>query len=142
MAVLRHWRNRGARLPVLLLVDRKSSVEQPRLFDRQFQGETARMEVFSLMAPMLDRMVSIVVVETTRRRTDAVRDILLGVLLPSLVLGAVTFALLAWGIRRGLQPLRDVAAEVAGREARAGGRWHCNGCRPKRCRRSSASTPC
>lgn len=96
---------------------RKRSVEQPTVFDDLYAGEPVRGVVFSVMSPMLDRMVSIVVVESTRKRADALRDIQIGIVLPSLALGAVTFALLAWGIRRGLQPLRDVAREVAERDA-------------------------
>ena len=47
---------------------------------------------------MLDRGVSIIVVESTRKRAAAVRDIHLGILLPSIALGAVTFTLLAFSI--------------------------------------------
>ena len=67
------------------------------------------------MSPMLDRMVSIIVVETTHKRADAVRDIGLGIVTPAMALGGLTFGLLAWGIRQGLAPLRDVAAAVAQR---------------------------
>src|SRR6185503_2476806 len=34
----------------------------------------------------------------------------------ALALGGVTFAMIGWGIRRGLQPLRDVATDVALRD--------------------------
>ena len=95
----------------------RRSTQQPTVFDDLYAGEPVRGVVFSVMSPMLDRVVSIIVVESTRKRAAATRDIQLGILLPSLALGAVTFVLLAWGIRRGLQPLRDVAAEVAARGA-------------------------
>jgi two-component system sensor histidine kinase TctE len=95
----------------------RRSTQQPTVFDDLYAGEPVRGVVFSVMSPMLDRAVSIIVVESTRKRSAATRDIQIGILLPSLALGAVTFALLAWGIRRGLQPLRDVAAEVAARGA-------------------------
>lgn len=93
----------------------RRSTQQPTVFDDVYAGEPVRGVVFSVMSPMLDRVVSIIVVESTRKRAAATRDIQIGIVLPSLALGAVTFALLAWGIRRGLQPLRDVAAEVAAR---------------------------
>lgn len=93
----------------------RDSVNQPTVFESTYKGVPVRGVVFSVMSPMLDRMVSIIVVESTRKRAEAMRDIQIGIVLPSLALGALTFALLAWGIRRGLQPLRDVAAEVAGR---------------------------
>jgi two-component system sensor histidine kinase TctE len=57
------------------------------------------------------------VIETKRKRTGLVRDIQLGIVLPAVALGALTFLLLGWGIRRGLQPLRDVATDVARRDA-------------------------
>ncbi|MBI5257073.1 MAG: sensor histidine kinase [Burkholderiales bacterium] len=98
-------------------VARTRSVEQPTLFDGSYAGEPVRGAVFTLMSPMLDRMVSVIVVESTRKRADAMRDIQIGIVLPSLALGAVTFVLLAWGIRRGLRPLLDVAREVAERDA-------------------------
>lgn len=97
--------------------DRRNSVQQPTVFEAVYAGEPVRGVVFSVMSPMLDRMVSIIVVESTRKRAAAVRDIQIGIVLPTLALGAITFALLAWGIRRGLQPLRDVAADVAARAA-------------------------
>lgn len=95
----------------------RRSTQQPTVFEDVYAGEPVRGVVFSVMSPMLDRVVSIIVVESTRKRAAATRDIQLGIVLPSLALGAVTFTLLAWGIRRGLQPLRDVAAEVAARGA-------------------------
>lgn len=93
----------------------RDSVQQPTVFDAVYAGEPVRGVVFSLMSPMLDRMVSVIVVESTRKRAEAVRDIQLGIVLPTLALGSITFVLLAWGIRGGLQPLRDVAADVAAR---------------------------
>jgi two-component system sensor histidine kinase TctE len=92
--------------------DRRASFAQPTLFDAQWGGEPARGAVFSVTSPMLDRSVSIIVIETTHKRAGLVRDIQLGMVMPTLALGTLTFALLAWGIRRGLQPLRDVAAQV------------------------------
>lgn len=102
-------------LPVLPLAQRRAAREQPALFDAAWQGEPVRGAVFSIMSPMLDRMVSVVVVETRRQRDAAVRDIQVSIVLPALALGSLTFALLAWGIRRGLQPLTEVATEVAAR---------------------------
>lgn len=93
------------------------SFEQPVLFDAQHHGAPVRGAVFSVASPMLDRTVSVVVIEPQRKRAALVRDLQLGMVLPALALGAVTFALLGWGIRRGLQPLNDVAAEVARRDA-------------------------
>jgi len=95
----------------------RMTFERPVLFDATFEDEPVRGAVFSVASPMLDRSVSLVVVETRRKRTVLLRDIQLGIVLPSLALGALTFLLLGWGIRRGLQPLRDVATEVSRRAA-------------------------
>ncbi|MEK8050685.1 sensor histidine kinase [Ideonella sp. DXS22W] len=105
----------NADVPPLHLDVRQAAREQPRLFDDEMQGRPVRGAVFSLMSPMLDRMVSVIVVETTQRRAETVREIQFGILLPAAALGALTFVLLAWGIRRGLGPLTEVAAEVSAR---------------------------
>ncbi|TDM06469.1 MAG: hypothetical protein C4K60_18150 [Ideonella sp. MAG2] len=96
---------------------RRSSFAQPVLFDAGFDGEPVRGVVFSVTSPMLDRSVAVVVVETTRRRTELMRDIQLSIIMPALGLGLTSLLLINWGIRRGLQALRDVAKEVARRDA-------------------------
>lgn len=101
-------------------VERERAFAAPVLFDGVYRGEPVRGAVFSIKSPMLDRTVSIVVVETTGKRAQLQRRILLGVLLPGLGLGLLSIVLIAWGVRRGLQPLRDVAGDVA---ARASSDW-------------------
>ncbi len=96
--------------------DRRNSFSRPQLFDAHFQGEPVRGAVFSVTSPMIDRMVSIVVVETRRKRSDVVRDLQIGAVLPALAMGVVTFALIGWGVRRGLRPLHDLGNEVAQRD--------------------------
>lgn len=105
----------SADVPVPRLDMRQAARGQPLLFDGGMLGRPVRGAVFSIMSPMLDRMVSVIVVETTQRRAETVREIQISMLLPAAALGALTFALLAWGIRRGVQPLTDVAAEVSAR---------------------------
>ena len=106
-----------ARVPLPHARFRKTSFEQPRLFDATFEGEPVRGVMFSVSSPMLDRSVSVIVVETKTKRNVLMRDLQLSIVLPAVALGAVTFLLIGWGIRRGLQPLRDVATEVALRDA-------------------------
>jgi two-component system sensor histidine kinase TctE len=106
-----------ATVPVPPQYRSRESLAQPVLFDATYAGEPVRGAVFSVASPMLDRMVSIIVIETKRKRLGLVRDIQFGIVVPAVALGTLTFLLLGWGIRRGLQPLRDVAAEVARREA-------------------------
>ena len=95
---------------------RRGTFEQPQLFDGRHLGEAVRGAIFSVRSPMLDRTVSIVVVETTRKRSEVVRDLQLAVVLPALALGALTFLLVGWSVRRGLRPLRELAIEVASKD--------------------------
>jgi len=92
------------------------SLQSPVLFNADYQGEPVRGVVFSVTSPMIDRTVSIVVVETTRKRTELTRDVQLAILLPAMALGIVTFLLLGWGVRRGLRPLLQLGGEIAVRE--------------------------
>ncbi len=105
-----------ARVPLPDGALRQQSFEQPRVFDANFDAEPVRGVVFSVTSPMLDRSVSIVVVETRRKRQALMRDLQLSIVLPAVALGSVTFGLIGWAIRRGLQPLREVASQVARRD--------------------------
>lgn len=91
---------------------RHQSFAQPQLFDAEFQGERVRGAQFSLNSPMLDRSVTIIKVEASHKRGRLVRDMLLALAMPTLAIALLTVALLNWGIRRGLAPLRAVASEV------------------------------
>lgn len=92
------------------------SLKQPVLFNDRYRGVPVRGAVFSVTSPMIDRTVSIVVVETTRKRQELTRDVQLAIVLPGLGLGLVTFLLLSWGVQRGLSPLRQLGGEIALRE--------------------------
>jgi two-component system, OmpR family, sensor histidine kinase TctE len=96
--------------------DFRESFNAPQLFDATYLGEPVRGAIYSIRSPMLDQEVSIVVVETRRRRQELEREIQLAVLLPTVALGLLTFALLHWGIRRGVAPLRRVATAVEARD--------------------------
>lgn len=93
-----------------------ATLQQPLLFDARYQGEPVRGAVFSVTSPMIDRTVSIVVVETTNKRAALVRDVQLAIVLPALGLGLVTFLLLGWGVNRGLKPLTRLSEEIGLRE--------------------------
>ncbi len=91
---------------------RHQSFAQPQLFDAEFQGERVRGAQFSVNSPMLDRSVTIIKVEASHKRGRLVRDVLLALAMPTLAIALLTVALLNWGIRRGLAPMRAVAREV------------------------------
>jgi two-component system sensor histidine kinase TctE len=65
---------------------------------------------------MIDRTVSIVVVETALKRNELQRDVQLAVVLPALALGTLTFMLLGLGVRQGLAPLNRLGMEIALRD--------------------------
>ena len=96
--------------------DRSGSFGQPILFDATVAGEPVRGALFSVTSPMIDRMVSIIVVETKHKRSALTRDLQLAIVGPALALGALTFVLLGSSVRRGLQPLRRLGSEIALRE--------------------------
>jgi two-component system sensor histidine kinase TctE len=103
-----------ARVPVPL--DRRDTFQQPVLFDGEYLQEPVRGVVFSVTSPMIDRQVSIIVVETKRKRAQIVRDLQIGLVAPTLLLGLLTFVMLGISVRRGLRPLRRIGNEVALRE--------------------------
>lgn len=98
--------------------DRSDSFDRPEVFDAVYLQEPVRGAMYSIRSPMLETYVTIVVIETKRKRSDLVREVQLAILVPTLLLGAVTFLLLALGIRRGVAPLRRIAGEVERRDPR------------------------
>ncbi len=96
--------------------EQEGSLQSPVLFNASYQGEAVRGAIFSVTSPMIDRRVSIVVVETKRKRTILTRDLQLAIVLPALALGLLTFVLLGWGVQRGLRPLHRLSNEIALRE--------------------------
>ena len=97
--------------------NRTRSLDRPVLFDASYLGEPVRGAVVWVTSSMLDQVVMVVVVETTRRRARLIQDLQVGLLVPLLVLGLLTFAMLQWSIRRGVEPLREVAREVSARDS-------------------------
>lgn len=96
--------------------DRSDSFERPQVFDAMYLKEPVRGAMYSIRSPMLETYVTVVVVETKRKRSDLVREVQLAILVPTVLLGTVTFLLLAWGIRRGVAPLTRIAGEVERRD--------------------------
>ncbi len=95
---------------------RGGSLQKPVLFNGTYLGEPVRGAVFSVTSPMIDRTVSIAVVETKRKRTVLTRDLQLALVMPAAALGLLTFLLLGWGVRRGLAPLHRLGHEIELRE--------------------------
>ncbi|WP_140625853.1 sensor histidine kinase [Methylibium rhizosphaerae] len=96
---------------------RTRNLDKTVLFDATYLKEPVRGALVTVASPMLDQLVTVVVVETTRKRAQLVREVQWGAIGPTLALGTLTFVLLAWGIRRGVAPLREVIGEVERRDA-------------------------
>jgi len=103
-------------VPVPAPAQRERAYAAPVLFDGRFRGRPVRGAVYSLRSPGLEHSVSIVVIETGPKRALLLRRLLLSVLLPGLGFALVSVVLIAWGVRRGLQPLEDIARDVAERD--------------------------
>lgn len=98
--------------------DRSGSFDAPEVFDAMYGQEPVRGAMYSIRSPMLETYVTVVVIETKRKRSDLVREVQLAILVPTVLLGSLTFVLLAWGIRRGVAPLARIAGEVERRDPR------------------------
>lgn len=103
-------------VPVPSAALRRDSVFQPRLFDAEFKRVPVRGAVFSVTSPMLDRTVSVIVVEHLDQQAVFMRRLQLSVVLPALMMGAATLALISWGVSQSFKPLHQVAVEVAARD--------------------------
>ncbi len=82
-------------------------------YDGFLRGEPVRLAALQKNAG--GQMLTIVAAETLRKRNELVRDILLGMLLPELLLVVVSASAIWFGVRSGLRPLNDLQRELAGR---------------------------
>jgi two-component system, OmpR family, sensor histidine kinase TctE len=92
--------------------------EQPRFEDLRYNGEAVRM--VSLQRPLYDPAypgpLLVQVAETTAGREGLSRRILLDAAATQLMLIGLAAALIAFGVRRGLDPLRRLRDEVRARD--------------------------
>ena len=82
-------------------------------YDGARNGQPIRLA--ALADHMHGQPVTILAGETLVKRNALVREILLGMLLPELLLIAVSLVLVAIGVRAGLRPLSGLRQELAGR---------------------------
>lgn len=73
------------------------------------------IRVAALQSEVGGQPVIILAAETRRKRNELVRDILLGVLVPELLLVVVSISVIWFGVRSGLRPLKELRSELAGR---------------------------
>ncbi|AOZ00220.1 sensor histidine kinase [Cupriavidus sp. USMAHM13] len=94
---------------------------QTVFYDAEFRGEPLRMAAITL--PLHDvgsaraRLVWLLVAETIEPREQLAHEILIGSLLQELMLVTLALAIVWFGVRRGLRPLRRLSGAVAARGA-------------------------
>ena len=82
-------------------------------FDGVVGGQPVR--VAALRKEMAGQSITVLAGETLVKRNALVREILLGMLLPELLLTLVSISVVWFGIRSGLEPLAKLRQELAGR---------------------------
>jgi two-component system sensor histidine kinase TctE len=87
--------------------------QQPRYFDRQVQGEAMRVVAYPHDSPF--GPVTVVVAETTHRRAEQARRVLLDTVPPNVLLIALALLLVRSGVRRTMRPLDRLSESVANR---------------------------
>jgi two-component system sensor histidine kinase TctE len=101
--------NRNLPLPP----SRLGSDEGKLYYDGHYDGKQVR--IVALFTEQAGRPVQILAAETLAKRNSLVREILLGMLLPELILMLATAGLVWLGIRHGLTPLDSLRGELANR---------------------------
>lgn len=91
------------------------SAATPQFGDATVRGKPVRMAAqrASVRGQMLDMMVA----QTTRRRREVQRTLLLAMLWPNVAVVVLALLAVGFGVRRGLQPLTAVEREIASRTA-------------------------
>lgn len=82
-------------------------------FDGLFKGMPIR--VAALKTEMSGQSVTVLAGETLVKRNALIREIILGMLLPELLLTLVSISVVWFGVRSGLHPLSALQQELAGR---------------------------
>lgn len=82
-------------------------------YDGKLAEEPVRLAAYQ--RHLGDQTVTILAAETLVKRRELVRDILLGMLLPEILLVLVVASVIWFGVRSGLRPLEALQAELADR---------------------------
>jgi two-component system, OmpR family, sensor histidine kinase TctE len=84
-------------------------------FNTRFRGEKVR--VVSVQAPCGRSACNVLVAETTVKREQLARDLLLQSLFPDFLIALATLVIVWFGVKRGLQPLARLSDEIKARSA-------------------------
>jgi two-component system sensor histidine kinase TctE len=85
-------------------------------YDALFRGQ--KVHVVSVQSPCGPATCTVLVAETTVKRSRLTRDILLSSLLPQLLLAVATLVIVWFGVKRGLGPLESLSEEIKERSPR------------------------
>ncbi|MBS1210310.1 MAG: signal transduction histidine kinase [Proteobacteria bacterium] len=89
---------------------------EPYIFSTELAGQHVRAVAMMKSCGVMD--CGVVLAQTTHKRERLIRDVLLSALLPVLLLGLATLALVWFGIGRGLLPLVSLSREIGRRSPR------------------------
>jgi signal transduction histidine kinase len=85
-------------------------------YDGAYLGRKIR--VAALLVPCGAGVCTVQVAETTNKRRNLARNIVLSSLVPELLVTFATLVVVWFGVKRGLAPLEDLSAEIRSRSAR------------------------
>ena len=85
-------------------------------YDGVYRGQPIR--VVAQLVPCGGRICAVQVAETTIKRRNLARNIVLSSLVPELLITLATLAIVWFGVKRGLAPLEDLSTEIRTRSAR------------------------
>jgi len=85
-------------------------------YDALYRGQPIR--VVAMLVPCAGLICTVQVAETTNKRRQLARNIVLSSLLPGLLIALAALAIVWFGVARGLAPLEDLSAEIRARSPR------------------------
>ncbi|WP_020564076.1 sensor histidine kinase [Methylosarcina fibrata] len=94
---------------------RKTDRSRSVFYEDEMYGEPVRIVSVRIDDVAAPDKIAVYVAETRNKRRTMMRDIFLADLVPQILLIVVTAAYLSAGLRKGLQPLHDLAAVIAER---------------------------
>ncbi|RIX48972.1 MAG: sensor histidine kinase [Rhodocyclales bacterium GT-UBC] len=92
---------------------RVSSGEPRFYYDGVLHGQPVR--VAAMQVALESEVLTVLAGETLVKRNALIREIILGMLLPELLLTLVSISVVWFGVRSGLHPLAELRSELAGR---------------------------
>lgn len=85
-------------------------------YDGEYRGQDIR--VIAVLVPCGGRICSVQVAETTQKRQNLARTIVISSLVPAILIALLTLATVWFGVKRGLSPLEELSDEIRARSPR------------------------